>query len=108
MDKILSKEDILGADDKRVEVVPVPEWGGSVRIRTLSAAAAESLSGRDNVSNAEIVALGLCNEEGGTLFSKEDVKVLAQRNGAVIGMLARRIVVFNGLSAEAVEDLKGN
>jgi hypothetical protein len=37
--KPLSRDDILGVQDRRVEVVEVPEWGGTVRVRGLSGSA---------------------------------------------------------------------
>jgi hypothetical protein len=33
--KVLSVDEILQAKDFRDEVVPVPAWGGAVRVRTL-------------------------------------------------------------------------
>ncbi len=34
----LTGEEILGADDLPTEVVPVPEWDGTVIVRTLTGA----------------------------------------------------------------------
>ena len=36
--KVLTRDDILEADDRLTEWVDVPEWGGRVRIRALTAA----------------------------------------------------------------------
>ncbi len=33
---LLTKDDILGADDLATEDVEVPEWGGCVRVRALT------------------------------------------------------------------------
>src|SRR4029078_219786 len=37
LDPLLSADEILAVDDTRYERVPVPEWKGTVRIRSLSA-----------------------------------------------------------------------
>ena len=37
-EKFLTRDDILAADDMAYQNVSVPEWGGSVRVRTLCGA----------------------------------------------------------------------
>ena len=34
----LSRDEILGAEDRPVDEVPVPEWGGDVRVMMLDGA----------------------------------------------------------------------
>ena len=36
--RILDRASILGSDDREIERVPVPEWGGFVFVRNLSGA----------------------------------------------------------------------
>lgn len=43
MIKILSVEEILKAPDVEEKTVPVPEWGGAVKIRTLTKATQQEL-----------------------------------------------------------------
>ncbi len=45
---ILSKEAILSADDLPREIVSVPEWGGQVYVRTMTAPTATPLSQPDH------------------------------------------------------------
>ena len=35
---LLSRDDILNADDLTIETVAVPEWGGEVNVKTLTGA----------------------------------------------------------------------
>lgn len=72
--KVLSAEDILSADDVQVVPVEMPEWGGTVHLRTMTADEAvkftEYLSDPANKRKGlvRIVALSLCDEKGVRLF----------------------------------------
>jgi hypothetical protein len=35
---LLSRDDILNADDLTIETIAVPEWGGEVNVKTLTGA----------------------------------------------------------------------
>ena len=83
--------------DTPVEVVEVPEWGGSVRVKTLSGAERDQFesaivqrNGRNVKQNllnirARLVAAALVDENGAALFpSFDDVEALGreERTGA--------------------------
>lgn len=115
---LLSRDQILGAEDIGTEDVPVPEWGGTVRVRGLSGrerdayeAAMVQISANgarrvtmDNI-RAGLVARSVVDAEGNRLFSDEDVKALGEKSGAALDRVwdvARRL---SGLSEEDVEEL---
>jgi len=65
---LLSKHDIMTVDDLKVEEVSVPEWGGSVLVRTLTArerdefesSTVDKKSGKPNLENFRAKLVGLC------------------------------------------------
>lgn len=111
----LTAEAILEVADIRIERVAVPEWGGHVHIKALTAAEAERFSmgligkgGKASPKTLEgfsvrLVALGLCNAEGERLFTLNQTKKLSEKNGGVITRLSKRIAELSGMRTEAAE-----
>ncbi|HUX01014.1 MAG TPA: hypothetical protein VMY35_08540 [Phycisphaerae bacterium] len=119
----LSRETILGAADMPFEDVEVPEWGGAVRVRTMTGAVRDEFEqevqdrkrgkGR-NASidvrgmKARIVALTACDENGELLFGIDDIAALNAKNAKALDRLFQVASRLNGLSDEDVEDLAKN
>lgn len=114
---ILTADQILTADDRRFEVVPCPEWGGDVRLRSLSGAErddfeAKSLKGKGkdatvNLRNvrARLVALCAVDSDGLPLFQPSQVMKLGEKNAAVLSRLYDKASEMCGLSEEDVKEL---
>lgn len=114
----LSRDQILGADDRKTDEVEVPEWGGSVRIRSMSGAELQEYvravaETKDEVDNVDDVLLlvhfSIVDDSGNRLFpAKDDVKLLAEKNIHVLNKIAQACMGVNGLDQkEVVADLKG-
>ena len=87
MTKLLTKDDILNADDLPSEVVDVPEWGGHVKVRTMSGSERDAFeasliesqgkkkSKDDLMSNirARFASLVLVDDDGKRLFTAKDI-----------------------------------
>lgn len=115
---LLSREQILGADDLKSEDVPVPEWGGTVRVRALSGAERDAYeagivtlrgdgSKTVNMKNlrGRLVSLSCVDEDGSRLFTDEDAIALGDKSASALERVfdvARRL---SGLSEEDVEEL---
>lgn len=111
----LTRDAILGAQDIKTEEVPVPEWGGSVFVRGLTAAQRDSFEasmfvgeGDDRKFSAEnirakLLVRCLVNEAGERLFADNEDEVLGAHSGAV---LDRLFTVAQRLSGIARDDLK--
>lgn len=118
--KILGREEILGARDLRTELVEVPEWGGAVRIRTLTAAERDSYEqalmrrrgGRLEVemrgARVRLVALCVVDEQGQRLFSDQDIEALEGRSAAAIDRIFTAALKLNGMAEGAIEEALGN
>lgn len=107
----LNREQIIGAINQRASEYtthPVPEWGGDVLIRRLSAADAErsGLSSDQKTPElvARVIAVSLVDEEGNLLFTEDDVNELAKVDVAVAASVFAACVKVNGLSSEELDE----
>lgn len=116
---MLSREQILGTRDIQTTEVDVPEWGGSVGVKTISAAerdefeaafvGAEGDPKKLRNVRAKLVALCLCDADGKRLFTEPGhVAALGEKNGAVVDRLFTECRRFNGLDKTAVEEAAKN
>lgn len=117
---ILTREQILAAQDIRVERVEVPEWSGAVLVRGLTAAERDAFDlsatveqdGRRVINfqqlRARLVAMSLVDEQGKRLFSDADVEILAAKSGAVIGRIFDVAMRLSGLTGQDIEEITRN
>lgn len=118
---ILTKNQILEADDLRTETVDVPEWGGSVLVRTMSGTDRDAFeasmitiasdgSRKPNMTNmrAKLVALTVVDEAGNLLFDVSDVDRLARKSAAALERVFAAAQRINGLGVEAQDDIAKN
>ena len=116
MSKILSKADILGCSDLRFETVAVPEWGGSVRVRTLSGAERDAfeatlmkiLNGKrvpdmDNL-RAKLLAATVVDEEDKPIFGVPDLVALGRKSAVAIDRIFAVAQRLNAMAPESVEE----
>ena len=112
--KALTAEDILATEDIETVDVNVPEWGGTVRLRSLSGLEAERFvesfppGERQTASAVNIVALCAIKEDGTPLFTKEQVEDLKKKSLRAILRLQKETLRINGLSEEGVKDTKNS
>jgi hypothetical protein len=114
---LLTRDQILAADDITTEDVEVPEWGGTVRVRGMSgterdAFEAASLKGKGknrdvNLANlrARLVAASIVDEQGQKLFDARDVAALGRKSAAALGRVFDVAQRLAGLSDEDVDEL---
>lgn len=110
----LSKEQILQADDLKTIDLNVPEWGGSVRIRTMTGEARQQFQeainapkGKlpKNVMEALLVSC-LVDDAGGQLFSAEDIEALSRKNSSVLQRVWEAAAELNGLTERSIKDIE--
>jgi len=117
--KILSKDEILAADDLKIETVEVPEWGGAVIVRTMSgverdqfeASMVNAETRERNLENfrARLCAMTMVNEKGRRLFpNPEDVKKLGKKSSRALDRVMAVAQRLNGIGPEDVEELTKN
>lgn len=117
MKKLLNKEAILGVEDLKHEDVPVPAWGGAVRVRVMTGAErdefrAAAAAGEGGVPMGKFSALLLAatavDENGARLFMLEDVEALGEKSAEALDVLAAVAMRLNGLGGSAVSDAEKN
>lgn len=119
--KILTKDDILVMDDRRVTAVEVPEWGGSVHVRRMSGKARDKFvlwrdKNKDALSTPEgitatkmaLLSCTVCDDSGALLFSMDDMVALADKSGTAIDALFEVALDVNGLSSKSQQEIRKN
>lgn len=122
MAKLLDRAAILAFKDQQFEEVECPEWGGVVRLCSLTGAERDAFedailtqpdkSGQRRVITANIrarlVALTAVDAQGQRLFTDADVAALGAKNAAALDRLFAASQRLSGLSKGDVEELAKN
>lgn len=115
---LLGRNAILEAKDLQTEDVPVPEWGGEVRIRMLTGEERDQFeasmvelrkdgttkANRENV-RARLLILCIVNENGETMFNKADIKLLGRKSAKALERVVNACNELNGISEKDIEEL---
>lgn len=117
---LLSKEQILGSDDLAFEDVEIPEWGGAVRVKTMTGTERDdfeaSVFGTDEKDTkakfqnfrAKLLVRTLVNENGNRLFEDSEVEVLGKKSGKILDPLYTVALRVNGIGKKDVEEMTKN
>lgn len=115
---LLTKDQILGADDRGTKEVDVPEWGGSVLISAMSAAERDAFEASMLDKNqqakklqnfrARFVARCIVDGDGNRLFSDKDIVELGKKSAAPISRLFDECRELNGMTEADLEEIEGN
>ncbi|MGW1278012.1 hypothetical protein ACWD4V_13810 [Streptomyces tsukubensis] len=120
---LLTADEIDSADDRTFEDVPVPEWGGTVRIMSMSGTDRNSyqqsmvVMGPDGKPKevrleqqlARLLARCLVDESGRRLYvTDKQIQSLGRRDGAVLERLAAIAKRVSKLGKDSVEEAEGN
>ena len=118
---MLDKATILAAQDLKTQDVDIPEWGGSVRIKTMSGREREgflaAVAGLDESIDANarmgilvrhLLVTTLVGEDGVRVFADGDVDALADKSAEVLQRLFVVAQTINGLGVKAQDDIAKN
>lgn len=121
--RFLTREDILGADDRTTEVVEVPEWGGAVIVKPLSGTerdqyeasfvtyrrnekGAMEVAGIQTANvRARLVSLSVVDGEGKRLFAEKDILSLGDKSAAALERVFKVAQRISALTDKDVEAL---
>lgn len=101
----LTKKQILLSQDFKLKEIEVPEWGGSVFLKTLNAR--ELLAYEDateKVGPSLYLTFSLVDETGKPLFSAKDVAELNEKDGYVLMRLFHESLALNKMDAASDEE----
>lgn len=114
---LLSKSDILGRQDLKTEIVEVPEWGGSVKVSTMSGFARDrfeadiaQVNGKINTKNirAKLAIATIVDEHNKPLFDEKDIEALGNKSCAALDRVFAVAQKLNLISDKEVETLAKN
>lgn len=113
----LTKEQILSVHDLSIEVAEVPEWGGSLGIRTMTGTERDAFEsdlfkkGKASLDNlrAKLLARTLVNlETEERLFTDADILELGGKSALVLDRLFAKAQALNGIGKNDVEEMTKN
>lgn len=113
---MINKQDIFAVDDRPMQPVDVPEWGGGIFVRAMSGLERDTYEGgllerrglpmREKLKNtrAELVVLCVVDEDGNRLFSDEDIDPVSGKNAEVLTRIAMAASKLNKLDGASVDE----
>jgi hypothetical protein len=108
----LTRERILAAATAPPMRVEVPEWGGALWVRSISAGERDTYErralegGRRDLVRAMLVMLCAVDGEGRRLFSEADVELLAGRDAAPMHRVFDAACRLNRIGPQEVAELE--
>lgn len=115
--KLLKKAEILGAEDLKHEDVPVPAWGGTVRVRMMTGTERDEFremaaQHEDGIPPARFAALLLAltciDETGERVFTLDDLEALERKAAGSVDVPAAVSMRLNGFGAQALAAAEKN
>ena len=109
----LDARSVLSADDLQYADVDCPEWGGSIRVRGLTAGEqsiiAKKVQAKDTGDLAvNVMIMGCVDENGERIFSKNDKDTLKKKANQVVDRIARKILELSGSDEVTVAEAEKN
>ena len=109
----LKRDDILKVQDIKIEKVHVPEWGGDVYVKGMSANARDewedfiikARSGSLRGTRAKLCSLSICDENGKLLFSQKDMEALGEKSSAALQRVFNLAQDISKIENDAVQGL---
>ncbi len=117
---LLTKEQVSAAQDLTTEEVEVPQWGGSVLVRGLTARERGQFmamlvdqrkgGNRTRLEDLQVrlCAMSIVDEQGRRMFSDSELSLLARKSARALQPIFEVAQRLSGLSDEQVEELSGN
>jgi hypothetical protein len=118
---MLSRDSILSSSDLPTEEVPVPEWGGTVFVRTMSGTERDNfeqviLEGKSTKGGtakmvnvrAKLAVKVLVDEQGKRLFTDEDAGILGSKSGKALDRIFEVAQRLAGIGEKDIAELEKN
>ena len=117
---VLTKDQIIAVEDLKTEELEVPEWGGSVIVRTMTGIERDKFEesvfiskGKDVKANfknfrAKLCAVCMVDEKGQRLFTDADIDLLGKKSAKALDTVFTVAQRLNAIGPKEVEDLTKN
>ena len=115
--KELTSEEILATQDIIEELVEVPEWKGTVRVRGLTGRERDAYEaslidqrGRSTKANmqnarAKLVVLSVFNADGSRKFNEAQISEISAKSASALNRIWKKALELSGMGDEDVEEL---
>jgi len=115
--KELTAAEILGTEDIVEELIEVPEWKGTVRVRGLTGHERDAYeaslldqrgrSTRANLQNAraKLVVLSIRNNDGSRMFTEAQIGELSAKSASALDRLFKKALELSSMGEKDVEEL---
>ena len=109
---MVDRASIFAAPDLVTREVLVPEWGGSVFVRTLDGRARDELDtfvAQRRATNdlrgfrVKVVILSTCDDKGARIFTDADAEALNCKSSVVMQRIEQAACALNGIGGESME-----
>lgn len=113
----LNREQILSAQDHTTVDVEVPEWGGTITVRTLSGTERDrveanflrfSKGDKGTVMRAHLCAQCIVGDDGQRMFTDADIAKLGAKSASALQRVFDAAMKLNAFTKADVEELTGN
>lgn len=114
---LLNRDQILASEDLKTQIIDCPEWGGSVKIQTMSGFSRDrfeaSLQGKNGGTNlvnvrAKLAAACIVDDQNVLMFDEKDIAKLGNKSAAALERVFVAAQKLNRISDGDVEDLAKN
>ena len=108
----LSRDAIVGAAKLRIVSVAVPEWGGTVNLREMTAGQRDQFDALQLATDeatrfqdirARLLVNSICDDAGNLLFTPFDVPTVTGFPAGVVNRLWEECLELNGMKPGAAE-----
>ena len=118
--KLLTREEILQAPDIPEEYVEVPEWGGTLKLRGMTASQRDKFDaslldqkGKQITmylvdARAKLASLCIVDEDNKRIFSETDIKALGDKSALALDRIYSVAQKLSGISDADLEELEKN
>ncbi len=109
----LDRAAILAKTQLPTMEINVPEWGGAVFIRVMTAGERDRFEARQRREEfadirARTAVATVCDEGGQLLFTEEDIPALSKLHAKALDRIFEAAIPFNGIGSQDIADLKKN
>lgn len=108
---LLSKESILNANDLPTDVVEIPQWGGSVKVRGMTAGERDRFEDMIRTKGLSalrgtLAAMCIIDDEGKRLFTDIEINKLAGKSAEALDIVVEVASRLSGLTPEDADFLE--
>lgn len=111
---LLNKQQIKDVNDLPSIIVDMPEWGGEIKVRTMSAKDRIDFEKKNATSKTELetminlIMFSCVNEDNSLMFDKDDYDFLASKSAKSLMRIFNEAVKISTLSNDGLENKAKN